>query len=209
MGQKVHPIGMRLGITAKWRSQWYAPRYQIAEFICLDKKIRDFVNTNLHKASIDCILIERMPKYLKVRIKTARPGIIIGKRGEGVDILNSKLYSITNQPIKCEVVEVKKPELSAQIVADSISLQLEKRLSFRRVAIRAARAAIRAGALGIKIRASGRLGGVEMARSDSIREGRVPLQTIRADIKYATSVADTVYGKIGLKVWIFIKEIVN
>jgi small subunit ribosomal protein S3 len=206
MGQKVNPIGNRLGIIKGWDSNWYGGNDYV-EKLHEDYKIRRYLYARLAKASISKIIIERTLKLVTITINTARPGIIIGKGGQEVDKLKEELKKISNKEVQINIFEVKRPELDAIIVADSIARQLEGRVAYRRAIKMAIASAIRMGAEGIKVQISGRLNGAEMARSEMYKEGRTPLHTLRADIDYATAAASTTYGKLGLKVWIFKGEI--
>ena len=208
MGQKTHPIGFRLGIVKPWRSRWYAER-NFAQLLAEDETIRKYLRRRLAHAAVSTIEIERKPQKIVVTIHTGRPGVVIGKRGAEVDKLRDELAHLTKSEVSVNVEEVKRPELDAQLVADSVAHQLTQRVSFRRAMKRAVQAAMRAGAEGIKIQTSGRLGGAEIARTEGYHEGRVPLHTIRADIDFAESTARTTYGTIGVKVWIFKGEIVE
>ncbi|MBE2897052.1 30S ribosomal protein S3 [Pasteurellaceae bacterium TAE3-ERU1] len=209
MGQKVHPNGIRLGIVKPWTSTWFANTQDFADNLESDFKVRKFLNKELANASVSRIDIERPAKSIRVTIHTARPGIVIGKKGEDVEKLRNKLAEITGVPAQINITEVKKPELDAKLVAESIASQLERRVMFRRAMKRAVQSAMRLGAQGIKVEVSGRLGGAEIARSEWYREGRVPLHTLRADIDYNTAEANTTYGVIGVKVWIFKGEILG
>ncbi|WP_341206010.1 30S ribosomal protein S3 [uncultured Psychrosphaera sp.] len=209
MGQKVHPTGIRLGITKPWVSTWYANTKEYASHLNGDIKVRQFLTKELKNASVSKITIERPAKSIKVTIHTARPGVVIGKKGADVEKLRNVVAKLTGVPAQINIAEVRKPELDAQLVADSISSQLERRVMFRRAMKRAVQNAMRIGAKGIKVEVSGRLGGAEIARSEWYREGRVPLHTLRADIDYATSEALTTYGIIGVKVWIFKGEVLG
>jgi len=209
MGQKVHPNGIRLGIVKSWNSIWYANKKEFSDNLDNDFKVRYFINKELAKASISRIVIERPAKSIRVTIYTARPGIIIGKKGEDVEKLRNKVGFITGVPVQINITEIRKPELDAKLVADNIALQLERRIMFRRAMKRAVQNAMRLGAKGIKVEISGRLGGSEISRTEWYREGRVPLHTFRADIDYNISKAQTTYGTIGVKVWIFKGEILN
>lgn len=204
MGQKVHPVGFRLGITRDWESRWFAKKpKQYAELLHEDIRIRSHIKEKLYDAGIASIEIERAGGRVKVTIHTAKPGIVIGKGGQGVERLRKELEAITGgKQVSVNVVEVRQPELSAQLVAESVAAQLEKRVSFRRAIKQAAARAMRAGAKGVKIMVSGRLGGAEMARTEWTAEGSVPLQTLRADIDYGFAEAYTTYGVIGVMVWI-------
>ncbi|MFC6441262.1 30S ribosomal protein S3 [Bowmanella sp. JS7-9] len=209
MGQKVHPTGIRLGISKPWTSTWYANTKDYADNLFNDHQVRKFLTTELKNASVSKIVIERPAKSIRVTIHTARPGVVIGKKGEDVEKLRKHVSNLAGVPAQINIAEVRKPELDAKLVADSISSQLERRVMFRRAMKRAVQNAMRVGALGIKVTVSGRLGGAEIARTEWYREGRVPLHTFRADIDYATSEALTTYGIIGVKVWIFKGEILG
>ena len=201
MGQKVNPIGIRLGIIKGWDSNWFGGR-NYADKIVEDDKIRNYLKARLAKGSISKIVIERTLKLVTVTINTARPGIIIGKGGKEVDKLKEELKALTKKEIQINIFEIKRPELDARLVADSIARQIEGRISFRRAAKMSMASTMRLGAEGIKIKVSGRLGGAEMARTEGYKEGRTPLHTLRADIDYAVAEAHTSYGRIGVKVWI-------
>lgn len=203
MGQKVHPIGIRLGITKDWNSRWYADSKNYSDFLISDVEIRKEINQKLSHASVSKINIERVANGVRVTIHTARPGVVIGKKGEDIEKLKQVLIAKTGLPVNINIEEIKKPELDAKLVAESIAQQLEKRIQFRRAMKRAVGNAMRLGAEGIKVNVSGRLNGADIARAEWYREGRVPLHTFRADIDYSTFEADTTYGKIGVKVWIF------
>lgn len=207
MGQKVHPTGIRLGIVKDWSSKWYADSKDYADMLIADIKVREFLTRELAQAGVSDVLIERPARNAKVTIYTARPGVIIGKKGEDVERLRNKVASLMGVPVHINIEEVRKPELDASLVADSVAQQLERRVMFRRAMRRAVTSAMRAGAEGIKICVGGRLGGAEIARSEWYREGRVPLHTLRADIDYGTAEAQTTYGVIGVKVWIFKGEV--
>ncbi|WP_199610950.1 30S ribosomal protein S3 [Flocculibacter collagenilyticus] len=209
MGQKVHPTGIRLGITKPWVSTWYASTKEFPEHLHGDHKVRQFLTSKLKSASVSKIVIERPAKSIRVTIHTARPGVVIGKKGEDVEKLRQHVSKLTGVPAQINISEVRKPELDAQLVADGIASQLERRVMFRRAMKRSVQNAMRLGAKGIKVEVSGRLGGAEIARSEWYREGRVPLHTLRADIDYATSEALTTYGIIGVKVWIFKGEVLG
>ena len=206
MGQKVNPIGNRLGVIKGWDSNWYGGDNYV-EKLYEDYKIRRYLNARLAKASISKIIIERTLKVVTVTINTARPGLIIGKGGQEVDKLKEELKKITNKEVQINIFEIKRPELDAVIVADGIARQLEGRVAYRRAIKMAISSAMRMGAEGIKIQISGRLNGAEMARSEMYKEGRIPLHTLRADIDYSSTYALTTYGKLGLKVWIFKGEV--
>ncbi len=201
MGQKVNPIANRLGIIRGWDSNWYGGN-RYADKIVEDYKIREYLMARLQKASISKIIIERTLKLITVTINTSRPGIIIGKGGKEVDMLREELKKITKKDVQINIFEIKRPELDAKLVADSVAKQIEGRISFRRAAKMAVASTMRMGAEGIKVQVSGRLGGAEMARTEGYKEGRIPLHTFRADIDYALSEAHTTYGRIGVKVWI-------
>ena len=203
MGQKVNPVGIRLGISRDHNSVWFAEKDKYREILFNDFQVREFLKKELDNAFVSKIHIERPAQSAKVTIHTARPGMIIGKRGEDIDRLREKLTQIMNVPVSLNIQEIRKPDLDAQLVAANISLQLEKRAMFRRVIKRAAQNTMRQGALGVKIKVSGRLGGAEIARSEWHKEGRVPLHTLRADVDYAEAEAETTYGIIGVKVWIY------
>jgi len=206
LGQKVHPIGFRLGYTKSWNSKWYAER-EYQTLLHEDIKVRKLVKQKLFHAGVSRIEIERSAQTAKVNIYTARPGIIIGRKGVEVEKLKKDLEALTGKQIYINIMEVKKPEIEAQLVAENIALQLEKRIAFRRAMKKSVAAAQRFGAQGIKIRCSGRLAGSEIARSEWYKEGRVPLHTLRADIDYGFTEAKTTYGQIGIKVWIYKGEI--
>ena len=207
MGQKVHPTGIRLGITKKHTSTWYAEGKDYADNLLVDLRVREFVKKKLAAASVSRVEIERPAQTAKVTVYTALPGIVIGKKGEDVEKLRNTLTAQMGVPVQVNIEEIRKPDLDAQLVADGVASQLERRVMFRRAMKRAVQNAMRQGAEGIKIQVGGRLGGAEIARSEWYREGRVPLHTLRADIDYATAEAATTYGIIGIKVWIFKGEI--
>lgn len=209
MGQKTHPIGLRLGIIKAWNSRWYAPDRLFADLVHEDMLIKRYINRRLDNAGISNVLIQRQPKKVTVDILTARPGIVIGRRGAEVDKLREELQLLTHKDIALNIVEVRKPELDAKLVADSIARQLEGRVSFRRAMKKSISSSMKMGAEGIKIQCGGRLGGAEIARTEKYMEGRVPLHTLRADIDYATSTAHTTYGTIGVKVWICRGEVLD
>jgi len=209
MGQKVNPIGMRLQINRTWDSRWYADTKDYGDLLMEDIKIREFVNEECKQAGISRVIIERPHKKCRVSIHTARPGVIIGKKGADIETLRKKIASMTASELHLNILEVRKPELDARLVGESISQQLERRVSFRRAMKRAVQSAMRMGALGIRVNVAGRLGGAEIARTEWYREGRVPLHTLRADIDYANIEAATAYGIIGIKVWIFKGEIME
>ena len=207
MGHKVNPTGIRLGISKDWNSKWFAKKGDYAQFLVADIKVRDMLRKKLAQAGISKISIERPAKTARVTIHTARPGVVIGKRGEDIEKLKKEVSDVMGVPAHINVAEVRKPELDAQLVAESIAQQLERRIMFRRAMKRAVGNAIRLGALGIKVNVGGRLNGAEIARSEWYREGRVPLHTLRADIDYGTAEASTTYGIIGVKVWIYKGEV--
>jgi len=209
MGQKVHPTGIRLGIVKKHSSVWFAEGREYTENLLVDLQVRDFVKKHLANASVSRVDIERPAQSAMITIYTARPGIVIGKKGEDVEALRRILTQKMGVPVQINIEEIRKPDLDAQLVADSVAQQLQRRVMFRRAMKRAVQNAMRQGAEGIKVQVGGRLGGVEIARSEWYREGRVPLHTLRADIDYATSEATTTYGIIGVKVWIFKGEILD
>lgn len=209
MGQKVNPVGIRLGIVKDWSSRWYASSKEFPDTLCADIKVREYLRKKLAQAGISRIQIDRPARNARVTVYTARPGVIIGKSGKEVEALRDEVSKIVNVPVHVSIEEVRKPELDAKLVAESVAQQLERRIMFRRAMKRAVTTALRSGALGIKISVSGRLGGSEIARTEWYREGRVPLQTFRADIDYALAEAYTTYGVIGVKVWIFKGEIIG
>ena len=208
MGQKTHPIGFRLGVIKPWSSRWYA-RKDMPALLKEDELIRKYLMARLGHAAIALIDIERRPGKVTVTLHTGRPGVVIGKKGAEVDKLRDELAQLTGKDAAVNVEEIKRPEISSQLVADNIARQIEQRISFRRAMKRALQSATRMGAQGIRVRCSGRLGGAEIARTEGYREGRVPLHTLRADIDYATSTAKTTYGTIGIKVWICKGEVVE
>jgi small subunit ribosomal protein S3 len=210
MGQKVNPLGIRLGITRDWTSRWYAGKKQFPLHVHTDFRVREFLKKRLHEASVSRIQIERAAKKVNITIQTARPGIVIGKKGEDIEKLRqetAKLLGMSVADVRINIAEIRKPELDAQLVGDSIAQQIEKRVMFRRAMKRAVMSTMRSGALGVKVRVSGRLNGGEIARTEWYREGRIPLHTFRADIDYGLSEALTTYGIIGVKVWIFKGEV--
>ena len=209
MGQKVHPTGIRLGITKQHSSVWYAESKNYAERLIGDLKIRDLIEAKLKSASVSKVVIERPAQTARITIHTARPGIVIGKKGEDVDKLRKELSAELNVPVHINIEEIRKPDLDAKLVAQNIAGQLERRVMFRRAMKRVVQNAMRAGAEGIKVQVGGRLGGAEIARSEWYREGRVPLHTLRADIDYAAYEALTTYGILGIKVWIFKGEVLD
>ena len=210
MGQKVNPIGIRLGITREWSSRWFAGREQFAQQLHTDFQVRGFLRKKLAEASVSRVQIERAAKKVNITIQTARPGIVIGKKGEDIEKLRAEtaaLLGMSVGDVRLNIAEIRKPELDAQLVADSIAQQIEKRVMFRRAMKRAVMSTMRSGALGVKVRVSGRLNGAEIARTEWYREGRIPLHTFRADIDYGLAEAKTTYGVIGVKVWIFKGEV--
>ena len=210
MGQKVHPIGIRLGIVKDWSSRWYADTKTFPEYVRTDYELRVYIKNKLKDASVSRITIERQAKKLNITIFTARPGIVIGKKGEDIEKLRAEITRMIDmklQDVRINISEVKKPELDAQLVAEGIAQQLERRVMFRRAMKRAVTNTMRVGAEGVKVKVGGRLNGAEIARSEWYREGRVPLHTLRADIDYGLAEAQTTYGVIGVKVWIFKGEI--
>lgn len=209
MGQKVHPNGMRLGIIKSWNSVWFSNSKDFSDNLNSDFQVRSFLKKELFKASVSRIIIERPAKSIRITIYTARPGIVIGKKGEDVEKLRAAIAIIAGVPAQINISEVRKPELDAKLVADNITSQLERRIMFRRAMKRAVQNAMRQGAKGIKVEISGRLGGAEIARKEWYREGRVPLHTLRADVQYNASEAHTTYGIVGVKVWIFKGEILG
>lgn len=209
MGQKVHPIGIRLGIIKDWSSKWYASGRNYAEYLNIDLKVRDFIKKELKQASVGEVRIERPARNARIIIHTARPGIVIGKKGEDIDKLRTKVAKMMGIPVHISVEEIRKPEIDASLVAMNIAQQLERRIMFRRAMKRAVGNAMRLGAQGIRINVSGRLNGAEIARQEWYREGRVPLHTLRADIDYGFAESNTTYGIIGIKVWIFKGEIIG
>ena len=209
MGQKINPVGLRLGINRTWDSRWYANTGEYGKLLHEDVKIREFLNEELKQAAISKIVIERPHKKCRVTIHSARPGIVIGKKGADIEKLRKTVGKLTDSEVHINIVEVRKPEIDANLVAASIAQQLERRVAFRRAMKRSVQSAMRLGAEGIRINASGRLGGAEIARLEWYREGRVPLHTLRADIDYGTATAHTAYGACGIKVWIFKGEILE
>jgi small subunit ribosomal protein S3 len=210
MGQKVNPLGIRLGITRDWMSKWYAGKKQFPQHIHTDFRVREFLRDRLSEASVSRIHIERAAKKVNITIQTARPGIVIGKKGEDIEKLRlatARLLGMNFTDVRLNISEIRKPELDSKLVADSIAQQIEKRVMFRRAMKRAVMSTMRSGALGVKVRVSGRLNGSEIARTEWYREGRIPLHTFRADIDYGLSEAKTTYGVIGVKVWIFKGEV--
>ncbi len=207
MGQKVHPTGIRLGIAKDWNSTWYADKGEYAENLNSDLKVREYLNKRLAQAAVSRIQIERPAKSARITIHTARPGIVIGKKGEDIERLRRDVSALMGVPTHITVAEIRKPELDAKLVAEGLAQQLERRIMFRRAMKRAVGNAMRLGALGIKVSVSGRLNGADIARSEWYREGRVPLHTLRADVDYGTYEAETTYGVLGVKVWIYKGEV--
>ena len=203
MGQKINPTGLRLAVNKDWSSKWFAKTSEFPAVLKQDIDVRNYLHKRLKNASVGRIVIERPAKSAKITIFTARPGIVIGKKGEDIEVLKRDLQNLLGLPVHVNIEEIRKPELDAQIIADNIASQLEKRVMFRRAMKRSMQNAMRAGAKGIKIMSSGRLNGIDIARSEWYREGRVPLHTLRADVDYATSEALTTYGIIGIKVWVY------
>ena len=207
MGRKVHPIGFRLGISKDWNSTWYAEKGEYAEMLNSDLAVREFLQKRLKQAAVSRIQIERPAKTARITIHTARPGIVIGKKGEDIEKLRRDVSALMGVPTHISVAEIRKPELDAQLVAEGIAQQLERRIMFRRAMKRAVSNSMRLGALGIKVKLSGRLNGADIARSEWYREGQVPLHTLRADIDYGVVEAETTYGILGVKVWIYKGEV--
>ena len=207
MGQKVSPIGLRIGINKDWESKWYAPNHKFAKNLGNDIKIREYITKNLVDKGISKVEIEKSKNHFEVIIHSSKPGVLIGKGGEEIEKIKKELSSMVGENVFVSIVDIKKPDLDAQLVADSIAKQITNRASFRMVQKRAIKNAMKAGAKGIKTSVSGRLGGADMARSEGYTEGTIPLHTIRADVDYAQSEADTTFGKIGVKVWIYKGEI--
>ena len=209
MGQKVNPNGLRLGINKDWQAKWYANGNDFSKVLAKDIKIREYLEKNLKNAGVAMVEIERTAKRCEVVIQTSKPGVIIGKGGEGIEKLKKELSKVADENIQISIVDIKKADLNAQLVAESIADQITNRASFRMAQKRAIKNAMKAGAKGIKTSVSGRLGGADMARKEGYTEGTIPLHTLRADVDYATAEADTTFGKIGVKVWIYKGEILN
>ena len=207
MGQKVHPNGMRVGVIRDWNSKWYADSKNYSDYLVEDYKIRKYIKKKLYVSGISKIEIERTAKFVKVNVYTAKPGLVIGKGGNYAEILKNELQKMIGKEVNLNIVEVKNIDIDAQLVAENIAGQLEKRVSFRRAMKQCMQKTMKAGALGIKTAVSGRLGGADMARTEFYKEGTIPLQTLRADIDYGFAEADTTYGKIGVKVWIYKGEV--
>lgn len=207
MGQKMHPHGLRVGVIKDWSSKWYADSKNFSDYLVEDYKIREYVKKKLFVSGISKIEIERTPKFVKVNVYTAKPGLVIGKGGNYAETLKNELVKMINKDVNLNIVEVKNIDTDAQLVAENIANQLERRISFRRAMKQCMQKAMKSGALGIKTAVSGRLGGADMARTEFYKEGTIPLQTLRADIDYGFHEADTTYGKIGVKVWIYKGEV--
>jgi len=207
MGQKVNPIGLRLGINRTWDSRWFADGEDYGKLLHEDLMIREYLISNLKQAGVSKVIIERPAKKARVTIHTARPGVVIGRKGQDIEKLRAKLSSMTGSEVALNIVEIRKPEIDATLVAENIAQQLERRVAFRRAMKRSVQSAMRLGALGIRINCAGRLGGAEIARTEWYREGRVPLHTLRADIDYGEATGFTTYGACGVKVWVFKGEI--
>ena len=207
MGQKVNPISFRLGINRTWDSRWYADKSNYAKLLHEDIDLRNFLNSRLRQAGVSRVVIERPAKRARVTIYTARPGVVIGKKGADIEVLRSELAKKTGGDVSLNIIEIRKPEIDAHLVAENVAQQLERRIAFRRAMKRAVQSPVRLGAQGIRINCGGRLGGAEIARTEWYREGQVPLHTLRADIDYGTAEANTTYGKCGVKVWVFKGEI--
>ncbi|SMO97429.1 30S ribosomal protein S3 [Gracilimonas mengyeensis] len=208
MGQKTNPTGFRLGIIRGWESNWFSEENQ-PTLIVEDEKLREYLHTRLRNGGLSNVIIERTPKRILLTLRTSRPGVIIGKGGEQIELLREELKKITSKEVQINVSEIKRPELDASLVAQNIAQQLQARVSFRRAMKTAISSAMRMGAKGIKVRCAGRLGGAEMARTEQYKEGQVPLHTLRADIDYAKSTSNTIYGSIGVTVWIYKGEIIG
>jgi len=202
VGQKVHPVGFRVGISREWDSHWYADK-QFGKLLLADIRLREYVKKRLHQAGVSRIVIERPAGKIKVTVHTARPGVVIGKKGADIEALRRELKAMTGEDVQVYIVEVRRPESEAQLVAENIAFQLERRVAFRRAMKRAVQGALRMGAKGVRVSCGGRLGGAEIARTEWYREGRVPLHTLRADVDYGFSEAKTTYGVVGVKVWVF------
>lgn len=209
MGQKIHPTGFRLSVLKNWSSKWYANRKNFPGMLNEDIKVREYLKKKLAHASVGRVIIERPSKNARITIYSSRPGVVIGKKGEDIEVLRGALQKLIGVPVHVNIEEIRKPEIDAQLIADNIAQQLEKRIMFRRAMKRAMQNAMRLGAQGIKIMSAGRLNGIEIARTEWYREGRVPLHTLRADLDYGTSEAKTTYGVIGIKVWVFKGEVIG
>ena len=206
MGQKVNPIGLRVSVSKDWRSRWFAGKKEYGDLLHEDLKVRDLVKSKLRDAAVPEVLIERYANRARVTIFTARPGIVIGRKGQDIERLREEIAKLTKKEIYLEIREVKDPDTNAQLIAENISLQLQRRVSFRRAIKRAIQMAMDLGAYGIKVRAAGRLGGAELARKEEYKEGKIPLHTLRANVQYGFSEAKTIAGTIGVKVWVYKKE---
>jgi small subunit ribosomal protein S3 len=209
VGQKVNPIAIRIGYTKNWRSLWFADQKDFSKNIVEDYKIRDYIKKKFVQAAVSLVVIERLAEQIKVKIFSARPGVIIGRRGADIDRLKADLAKITTKEVSIDIQEIKNPSIDAQLVAQNVAFQLEKRVAFRRAMKRSIDQARSAGAKGIKIKCSGRLGGAEMARTEGYREGKIPLQTLRADIDYGFAEAFTTYGLLGIKVWVYKGDVIT
>src|SRR6058998_4190371 len=209
MGQKINPIGLRLGINRTWDSRWFAGKSEDGKLLHEDVKIREVLHKELKQAAVARIVIERPHKKCRITLHSARPGVVIGKKGADIDKLRGDIAKVTNSEVSLNIVEIRKPEIEAKLIAEGIAQQLERRVAFRRAMKRAVQSAMRFGAQGIRINCSGRLGGAEIARMEWYREGRVPLHTLRADVDYGTATAKTTYGTCGVKVWVFKGEILS
>ncbi len=207
MGQKTNPIGLRTAVTKDWASKWYSDKKNFAAFMAEDRAIRDLLYRKLENAAVTKILIERAAQRVRIKILTARPGVVIGRRGAEIDIIKEELARMTNKEVYVDIQEIRQPETDAQLVAENVAMQLERRIAYRRAMKRAVQSAMRLGAEGIRINCGGRLGGAEIARMEWYREGRVPLHTLRADVDYGVATAHTTYGTCGVKVWVFKGEI--
>ena len=208
MGHKVNPLSFRLGYNKTWGSLWYAKKQEFAKYLHEDRKIRQYIQKGFVQAAISRVVIERSSGRVRISLYTARPGIIIGRRGQDIDRLRDELHAMTQKEVLIDIKEVKHPALDAQLVAENIAMQLERRISFRRAMKKAVQTTMQAGALGVKVRSAGRLGGAEMSRVEGYKEGKIPLQTIRADISYGFREARTTYGKIGVKAWIYTGDLI-
>lgn len=209
MGQKAHPVGLRVGINKGWESNWYAPKKDFAKYLNNDIKIREYLEKNLKDAAVSSIIIERNKKRTDIKVNTAKPGVVIGRGGEDIEKLRKTLSKLVDEDVYISILEVKKPDLSAALVAENIAKQIENRANYRNAQKKAIRNVMKAGAKGVKTSVSGRLNGVEMARTEGYSEGTVPLHTLRANVDYAHKEANTSYGKIGVKVWIYKGEILS
>ena len=208
MGHKVHPLSFRLGYNKTWSSLWYAKKQDFAKYLHEDRQIRQYIQKHFAQAAISRVGIERSSGRIRISLSTARPGIVIGRRGQDIDRLRDELHTMTQKEVLIDIKEIKQPALDAQLVAENIATQLERRVSFRRAMKKAVQTTMQAGALGVKVRSAGRLGGGEMSRVEGYKEGKIPLQTIRADISYGFKEARTTYGKIGVKAWIYVGDLI-